>query len=177
MAMNPIQHRGLESSDLNGHKYFPVYCSALGRPKRRKSISRLIRRHPILVLILIGLVIAGANSFRGFSEYWNTEILFTWRCEFLAAALFALTIQLFRTFRRWEKERRRLRRRRVKVDRNVTLYLDDTQNRNHTSSAQMTEPETIPLIIDSNPKKETVLAAGIDNEDSFIFIINPNEHR
>ncbi|MBS1812585.1 MAG: hypothetical protein JST84_30740 [Acidobacteria bacterium] len=70
-----------------------------------------------------------------------------------------------------------MRRRRVKVDRNVTLYLDDTQNRNHTSSAQMTEPETIPLIIDSNPKKETVLAAGIDNEDSFIFIINPNEHR
>lgn len=119
--MNQLQPQSVEINASAEPQILAFYLPTAEVAPNRSTLA--FRRHPVLTLVCTGFVLYCLESLWSANGYWGREILWHWRAELLAGVLSLLKLVLWRTFRRWSRERvaREVRRKEYLLERELLL--------------------------------------------------------
>ncbi len=127
-------------------QYFPVYGPSPLPIGKTAALFQAFRCHPVLSLLVLGVVCFCLESIWAAKGYVGSEFLLRWRCELLAGLLSILTLWLFCKFRRWGKDRSARAKRQQQYKQEIELLL--RQGPIPAGSTHQIRPDELLLTID-----------------------------
>lgn len=105
MAMNHVHSQNISPQSFYDQQVFVIHGPIPETQTQWQALCKWIGEHPIWSVIVAAVLLLGLEYLWAMLGHPGGATLFHWRVELLTVGLSCLTIFLFFTFRRWERER------------------------------------------------------------------------